>query len=404
MVEQAARCLADAEADPRDRLHRDRCHVRLLVSLDHPQRLVAGVDELDRTDDDAQERVAARRPETGLGRRLLRERGEPVAVQRVPGERPAEVDAAVAQARVQRIRALYVLLAEVCVVLGRREVEPGCRDDPAALDRVLVRARQRDELAIDGAIREVEACDPAHRFERGDPRPLERLAELEELAARRRAVEAADAHVDRMDLPAAHDGHEAVARLLQGKSSLDRGGCVPRELDRSGIAEEVGCVKHVDVQRVALDPFAAVEEPTQQPDRLRDVDAAEALEGVDGARLVRDGADPADSRGDVRRLEERPPAQQRLEEPRGLEDAQLHMLDPIAVEHDPHRALAFDAREVIRLDRPPRHSRPAAFRNSSAAAVNVLKTRTTPSSSTPCRRRSGMSALVFGVSIGPKQP
>ena len=127
---------------------------------------------------------------------------------------------------------------------------------------------------------------------------------------------------------------------------------VPRELDRSRVAEEVGRVEHVDVERVALDPLAAVEDAAQHLDRLRDVDAAGVLHGLDGAHLVRDGTDAADARGDVGRLGEGAPAKQRLEEARRLEDPQFDVLDLAVAKADGHRALALDAREVVRLDRP----------------------------------------------------
>ena len=112
-------------------------------------------------------------------------------------------------------------------------------------------------------------------------------------------------------------------------------------------------MEHVDVQRVALDPLAAVEEPAQHADRLGHLDAAEVLHRVDGAHLVRDGADAADAGGDVGRLAERAAAQERLEEPRRLEDPELDVLDPAVAEADGHRALALDAGEVVGPDRAP---------------------------------------------------
>jgi len=78
-----------------------------------------------------------------------------------------------------------------------------------------------------------------------------------------------------------------------------------------------------DVQRVALDPLAAVEETTQVIDRLVHRNPERVLHRVAGAQLVGDRADPADAGGDVRRLHERAPAQERLEEARRLVDAQL---------------------------------------------------------------------------------
>ena len=97
--------------------------------------------------------------------------------ERVARERAGEVRAAAAQLRLERVRALDVQLFEVLVVLRRREVETGARADPAALDRVLVRLREGDEVAVDDALREVEARRPAHRLERRLARSLERLDE-----------------------------------------------------------------------------------------------------------------------------------------------------------------------------------------------------------------------------------
>ncbi len=90
-------------------------------------------------------------------------------------------------------------------------------------------------------------------------------------------------------------------------------------------------MEHVDVQGVALDPLAAVDEAAQVANRpLVDRDPAGVLHRPHRAHLVGDGADPADPGGDVRRLGECAPAQQRLEEPRRLVDAQLDVLDVAA--------------------------------------------------------------------------
>jgi hypothetical protein len=161
-----------------------------------------------------------------------------------------------------------------------------------------------------------------------------------------------------MDLAAADERHHLVAGSLEREPALDRLRRVAGKLDRALVAEEVGRVEHVDVQRVALDPLAAVEEAAQEADRLGHLDAAQALQCVDRARLVRDRADAADAGGDVRRLEEGAPAQERLEEARRLEDPQLDVLDAVAVQLDGHRAFALHPRQVVGHDRPPRHGPP----------------------------------------------
>src|SRR5581483_7137443 len=96
--------------------------------------------------------------------------------------------------------------------------------------------------------------------------------------------------------------------------------------------------------------------PAKLPDRLGDDDAAEALERVDGARLVGDRADAADARGDVGRLPEGAAAQERLEETGRLEDAELDVLHLAVGDADAHRALALDACEVVGADRAPTHA------------------------------------------------
>ena len=94
------------------------------------------------------------------------------------------------------------------------------------------------------------------------------------------------------------------------------------------VAEKIGRVQHVDVQGVALDPFAAIDQPAQSAQLARRRHAARVLHGVDSAHLVRDRADAADARGDVGRFGELAPAQERLEEARRLEDLQLHVASP----------------------------------------------------------------------------
>src|SRR4029453_11068749 len=126
-----------------------------------------------------------------------------------------------------------------------------------------------------------------------------------------------------------------------------------RHFHGPAVPEEVGGVEHVDVERVALDPLAAVEEPAQEADRLADLDLAEGLHRVDRAHLVRDRADAADGGRDVRRLEERTAAEKRLEEARRLENPQLDLVDLAVDQPDRHRSLALDAGEIVSLDRAP---------------------------------------------------
>ena len=240
---------------------------------------------------------------------------------------------------------------------------PGARDDAAALDRVLARLAQRHERVVLLEVGEVEAGHPARELDRCLARPFELGHERRELRPRRRPVHAADAQVDRMDGAAADDVHDRVAGLLQAQGRLDEVTTVARHLDGAVVAEEVGGVQHRRVEHVALDPLAAVDEPTEEPDLLGQLDPADRLHRVARAGDVRDRADAADPGRDVGRFGELPPAEQRLEEARRLEDLELHLLDLVPADAHEHRALALDARQVVGADLPRRGSVRLAHRS-----------------------------------------
>ncbi len=79
-------------------------------------------------------------------------------------------------------------------------------------------------------------------------------------------------------------------------------------------------MQHVDVQHMALDPFATVEQTAQFAQLALDLEAEDLLHRVDRTHLVGDRADAADARGDVRRFAVAAPAQESLEETRRFED------------------------------------------------------------------------------------
>jgi hypothetical protein len=129
-------------------------------------------------------------------------------------------------------------------------------------------------------------------------------------------------------------------------------------VDAAFVAEEVGRVQQVDVQHVAFDPLAAVQQPAQCVDRLGHRDAAGVLDGPARAHLVGDRADPADPRGDVRRLGVAPAAQQAFEKPGRLVDIQPGLGDLTVLGHDLETALALDSGQpghsnVRHASRPP---------------------------------------------------
>jgi len=83
----------------------------------------------------------------------------------------------------------------------------------------------------------------------------------------------------------------------------------------------------MDVERMALDPLTAVEQPTEGGDLVSDGHSAGVFDREASTRLVSNRADPADPRRDVRWLGVSPALQEGLEETRRLKDLELYRLD-----------------------------------------------------------------------------
>ena len=84
-----------------------------------------------------------------------------------------------------------------------------------------------------------------------------------------------------MDRAAAQDFQQLVADLLQPEPALDGLAMVRRHADPAFIAQKVGCVQQVDVQRMAFDPLAAVQQSAEHADFGSDRDAQGLLPGRD---------------------------------------------------------------------------------------------------------------------------
>ena len=261
-----------------------------------------------------------------------------------------------------------VFLTEMLGELAHRDVQSGCRRDPTLVDGVLVLAVQRHQVALEGEIREVEGGNPASGRDGRVARPAETLRNRLEVGDRGCLVEASDAHIDGMDGTPAEQVEDVVADLLQLEAAFDDVAVIPREIDGALVAEEVGRVEQIDVERMALDPLPAVEEAPQRPHLSVDADAGRVLDRLASAHLVGNRADAADAGGDVGNLAVRPAAQECLEEARRLEDAQLDIAHLAVTHHHVHAALALDAgqrgdRESARTGvgsviGPPRRPRP----------------------------------------------
>ena len=141
------------------------------------------------------------------------------------------------------------------------------------------------------------------------------LGHRREVGGGRHRVETADADVDRMDRPAADDLLESVPRFLQRQSALDGVAVRARHGNDIGGPEEVRGVQHVHVQRVAVNPLPAVQQPAQGEEFVRQRHTTGILDRVAGAGLIGHRADAADPCGDIRRFVVGTAAQERLEEP-----------------------------------------------------------------------------------------
>ena len=100
-------------------------------------------------------------------------------------------------------------------------------------------------------------------------------------------------------------------------------------------------------------------------------------------------------------------AQKRFEEARRLEDAELHVGDPLAPELDVQRAFAFDSGQRVDSNgvRCAAHARShssLALRNCHAHALNPRNARDDLLVALPQNAQTGLvSEAVFGVSMGP---
>ena len=96
------------------------------------------------------------------------------------------------------------------------------------------------------------------------------------------------------------------------------------------------------MQSVALDPFAAIEQPAERPDGRIDLDLEAVFERMHCGHLVGDGADPADAGNDVDDLVRGATDDQLLEIAGCLEDLEVGFLYDAVPDLEAQRALAFD--------------------------------------------------------------
>ena len=199
---------------------------------------------------------------TSRRERLDRRRKE-IEVVGVPGERSDVVPAAFVELGVQRRGVCNVHLGRVLLELRGVDVEATVRHDAAFVERVLVGMTQRDELVVLREIGEVEACGPSDEVDTDVAGVPQRPAQLLQFLTSRCAVESAESDVDRVDRATTEQFDDVVARAFQREDALDDSRVIGRNCDPAVVTEKIGSVQQTDVQHVALDPFAAVEQAAQ---------------------------------------------------------------------------------------------------------------------------------------------
>ena len=154
-----------------------------------------------------------------------------------------------------------------------------------------------------------------------------------------------------MNLSPAQHGNDFVACLFQLQAALHYAGMVLGHLHGVLVAKKVRRMQHVDVQRVAFDPFTAVDQPPQFPQLTVHIDAKGAFNSVDGTHLISNRADSADSCCNVWNFVEAATAKKSLEETWRLKDFQFDVNHITIADLDVKSRLAFDTSQVVNLDR-----------------------------------------------------
>ena len=218
-------------------------------------------------------------------------------------------------------------------------------------------------------------------------------------------MEPADGDVHRVDGPTAELGDEVVPQLLQAQQRCDPIRMVPCDVDARRVAEEVGSVQEGDVEDMALDPLAAVEEAAELAHHGIDLEPERLLDRVDGTHLVGDRADAADPSRQVDGLVEPAADEEGLEEPGRLVDLEPDVGQHAILDHDVHGPFALDSRERrhVEIDVSVVHGRafPSPIRSNGAGP---LSHRSRSVSSSPKARACWVSATRLGLSAGPKHP
>ena len=169
---------------------------------------------------------------------------------------------------------LDVTFLEMFAPVFDRDIQPSIGGDSPLLDGVFLGMTQCDELVIPLELREGEPGHPSRRVSCRFHAPTPVRGRGHPARPGRGPVEASDPDVDRVDLPTPEHGHDPVADLLETEPDLYPIGELGGHGDGAVVAEEIGGVEEEDVQRVALDPLAAIDQSAQIPQPAGDLTPA----------------------------------------------------------------------------------------------------------------------------------
>ena len=180
---------------------------------------------------------------------------------------------------------------------------------PALVHWILGLVSQGYELVVVLERGKVESRGPSDQLPCDFLDRLQLFGESGHLRSARSPVESAHSHVDRMNRPSTQYLDDGVPGLLELQGVAHFIGILGATLGHGEgalVTQEVRRVEKEHVQYVALDPFSAVQEPAQGPERFRQGDSQHRFQGVASTHLVSHRANPANPRGDVRHLGDRP--------------------------------------------------------------------------------------------------
>ena len=142
---------------------------------------------------------------------------------------------------------------------------------------------------------------------------------------------------------AAQQRHDRIAGLLEPQASGHHSRMILRHRNAAVVPEKIRRLEQVDMQRMAFDPLATIEQPAQVTQCTIDMQTEHLLDRMDRAHLIRHGANTANPRDDVRHFAVMPSLQEGLEKPGWLEDSEFYVLDGAVFHGDTERAFTLHA-------------------------------------------------------------